>query len=167
MRVEEEQLEPCDMDRAIAQAADLLTDMGNEEYIRGMCELMARMFPSEGADTEERAQWFEAEVEKVLRANNSRQIQAVGNGTNVSLTTAQMRIMESFISEEADFGRLRVFESETRAVNALAQKGLLLRDDDGSHVQLTDKGRAWISGWKAAEQENERTTQRSRGQRPG
>jgi len=63
--------EPCSMDNAIAQAAGLLTDMDNEEYIRGMCELLASMFPAPDTGTEERAEWFTAEVEKKLNANNA------------------------------------------------------------------------------------------------
>lgn len=70
-RRDQDNAEPCSMDNAIAQAAGLLTDMDNEEYIRGMCELLASMFPAPDTGTEERAEWFTAEVEKKLNANNA------------------------------------------------------------------------------------------------
>lgn len=56
---------------AIAEAASLLDDMSNEEYIRGMCEMIARLFPLPDVCTDERAEWVEAEVEKLVCSNNA------------------------------------------------------------------------------------------------
>lgn len=48
---------------AIRQAADLYGDSVNPEYLRGMCELMARCFPEKDVYTDERADWFEDKVQ--------------------------------------------------------------------------------------------------------
>lgn len=47
---------------AIIQAADLAGDCTNAEYLRGMCELLARCFPKADVLTDERAEWFESRI---------------------------------------------------------------------------------------------------------
>ena len=50
-------------DDAIYQARDLWGDgEGDPEYLRGMCELIARIFPEADLDTEERAE----EIERLI-----------------------------------------------------------------------------------------------------
>ena len=54
----------------VTEAADLFSDIGewggNPEYLRGMCELIARMFPVRNVPTDERAE----EVRRAIRAAN-------------------------------------------------------------------------------------------------
>lgn len=47
---------------AIAEATSLAGDGDNSEYMRGMCELLARMFPTYGVCTEERSEEINAIV---------------------------------------------------------------------------------------------------------
>lgn len=44
------------LEEAILEAKDLADDGSNEEYMRGMCELLARCFPVDCVCTDERAE---------------------------------------------------------------------------------------------------------------
>lgn len=44
---------------ALTHAVDLAGDFENEEYVRGMCELIARCFPTRGVTTDIRAEGVE------------------------------------------------------------------------------------------------------------
>ena len=55
----------CTLESAINEVADLADDFKNEEYVRGMCELLARCFPVWGMPTDERAEWIENEARRV------------------------------------------------------------------------------------------------------
>lgn len=58
------------MDNAIRYAAGLLDDMDNEEYIRGMCELLAVMYPAPDTCTYERAEYIRLLIEQQVIAGN-------------------------------------------------------------------------------------------------
>lgn len=48
---------------AVFEAADLVgadCATNNPEYLRGVCELLARCFPAKGADTHDRAEYFQS-----------------------------------------------------------------------------------------------------------
>lgn len=55
------------MHQAIIHAAGLLDDMENEEYIRGMCELIACMFPKPDVCTCDRAEFIKSQIEERVR----------------------------------------------------------------------------------------------------
>lgn len=58
------------MENAMTLAAGLLDDMNNEEYVRGMCELLAMMFPEDDVCTCDRAEWFTAKLADMVHRNN-------------------------------------------------------------------------------------------------
>lgn len=55
------------MDQAIIHAVGLLDDMENEEYIRGMCEILACMFPEPDVCTCDRAESIRSQIEERFR----------------------------------------------------------------------------------------------------
>ncbi len=61
--------EVSDMNGAIRAAIFLLAgDATNTEYVRGMCELLAMLFPAPDMDTAERAEWFETKIHGAIDA---------------------------------------------------------------------------------------------------
>lgn len=54
-----------DMEIAIKNAALLAGDFSNAEYIRGMCELLAMLYPCLGVDPYGRAEWFESRIREI------------------------------------------------------------------------------------------------------
>ena len=59
-----------EMDNAIRYAAGLLDDMDNEEYIRGMCEILAVMYPAPDTCTHDRAEYIQLRIEQQVIAGN-------------------------------------------------------------------------------------------------
>jgi len=53
------------MEIAIKNAALLAGDFSNAEYIRGMCELLAMLYPCLGVDPYGRAEWFESRIREI------------------------------------------------------------------------------------------------------
>lgn len=74
--------ESASLEDGIKQAVSLLTDMDNEEYIRGMCELLASMYPGcDGDGTEERATSIMTEVARRVEADQARTLYKIRQHT--------------------------------------------------------------------------------------
>lgn len=55
---------------AITQAKELVGDMSNLEYTRGVCELLARLYPIDDVCTEDRAEWVEESLLAISSESN-------------------------------------------------------------------------------------------------
>lgn len=54
--------EQVGLNEALIHATDLVDDMQNEEYTRGICELIARLFPVDDVCTSVRAEWVKQAI---------------------------------------------------------------------------------------------------------
>lgn len=59
--------EQVSLSEALTQAADLVDDMQNHEYTRGVCELIARLYPLDDVCTSLRAQWVEQAIKQTIQ----------------------------------------------------------------------------------------------------
>jgi len=70
------------LENLILHARILITDKDNIEYIRGISELIASVFPSEGNDTEERAIEIENQITQVEETQEASIVHPLGNESN-------------------------------------------------------------------------------------